>query len=517
MSINKSIIKSSYVISAGTVFSRILGFFRDIVIAGLLGTTPGAEAFVAAFRIPNLFRDLVGEGAVNSAVVPVFSEYIVKKDKDDFLILANIVFYSSLSILTIITALGIIFSPLIVRLIAPGFLREPSTFSLTVNLTRLMFPYLVFIGLTAYGTGILFSHKSFFAPSFSPALLNISLIVSALFASYFFKEPVYGLAIGVLVGGILQLAFQIPYLHKNGFSFIKITTLAHPGAKAILRLLMPRVFGTAVYQLNIFADTICASLAFIVGQGSIAAIYYANRIIQFPLAVFGLAIASAALPTMSRLAAEQNLDELRNTVSFSLRSIFLIMMPCSVALMVLAGPIIRLLFQRGQFTPYSTVITSSALLFYALGLFAFAGVKISVSCFYSLKDTKTPVKVAACCLILNVLLNIILMFPLKVAGLALASSISAVVNFCVLSYILQRRIGRYIQENFVYYFAKLAFVSLIMGVAIYLLWFRFLVFFNMPLRFITVILSGIVVFVLGCIAFKIKEIKDLIGWFLKKQ
>lgn len=517
MSINKSIIKSSYLISLGTVFSRILGFIRDIVIAGLLGTSASAEAFVAAFRIPNLFRELVGEGAVNSAVVPVFSEYIVKKDKDDFLTLANIVFYLSLSVLTIIATLGIILSPLIVRLIAPGFLREPSTFSLTVNLTRIMFPYLILIGLTAYGMGILFSYKSFFAPSFAPALLNISLIVSALFASYVFKEPVYGLAIGVLVGGVLQLAFQIPYLYKNGFNLKKITTFVHPGAKIILRLLMPRVFGTAVYQLNIFVDMICASLSFIVGQGAIAAIYYANRIIQFPLAVFGFAIASAALPTMSRLAAEENMEDLRNTVSFSLRSIFLIMMPCSVALMVLAGPIIRLFFQRGQFTPYSTVITSSALLFYSLGLFAFAGVKISVSCFYSLKDTKTPVKVAACCLIINVLLNLILMFPLKVAGLALASSISAVINFCVLSYILERRIGQYIKEDFVYYFAKLTFVSLIMGIVIYLLWFRFLISFNMPLKFITVILSGIVVFILGCVVFKIKEIKVLIEWFLKRQ
>lgn len=516
MSINKSIIKSTYLISAGTIFSRILGFFRDIVIAGLLGTSASAEAFIAAFRIPNLFRDLVGEGAVNSAVVPVFSEYIVKKEKEDFLILANIVFYLSLSVLSIIVVMGIIFSPLIVRLIAPGFLREPSTFSLTVNLTRIMFPYLIFIGLTAYGMGILFSYKSFFAPSFSPALLNIALIVSALFASYFFRQPVYGLAVGVLVGGVLQLAFQIPYLYKNGFSFIKITTLVHPGAKTILRLLMPRVFGTAVYQLNIFVDTICASLAFIVGQGAIAAIYYANRIIQFPLAVFGLAIASAALPTMSRLAAEDNMEELRNTISFSLRSIFLIMVPCSFMIMVLSGPIIELFFQRGQFSSYSTVITSSALLFYSLGLSAFAGVKILVSCFYSLKDTKTPVKVATGCLVINVLLNVILMFPLKVSGLALASSISAVINFCVLSYILERRIGRYIKENFVYYFAKLTLVSLVMGIVIYLLWFRFLIAFNMPLRFVIAILSGMVVFVLGCVVFKIKEIKDLIGWFLKK-
>lgn len=517
MSINKSIIKSSYVISAGTIFSRILGFFRDIVIAGLLGTSLGAEAFVAAFRIPNLFRDLVGEGAVNSAVVPVFSEYIAKEDKKDFLVLANTVFYLSLITLTVISVLGIIFSPLIVKLIAPGFLREPATFSLTVNLTRIMFPYLVLIGLTAYGMGILFSHNSFFAPAFSPALLNIALIASALVSGYILKEPVYGLAIGVLLGGALQLAFHAPYVFKQGFSFRKIVQLGHPGAKTILRLLGPRVFGTAIYQLNIFADTICASLSFIVGQGAIAAIYYANRIIQFPLAVFGFAIASASLPTMSRLAAENNMEDLKNTVSFSLRSILLIMVPCSVALMVLAGPIIRLFFQRGQFNSYSTVITSSALLFYSLGLFAFAGVKVSVACFYSLKDTRTPVKVAACCLVLNVLLNLILMFPLKVAGLALASSISAAVNFCALSYILERRIGAYIKEAFVYYFAKLVFVSVVMGIVVYLLWFKFLVFFNMPLRFITVIFSGIVVFILGCFVLKIKEIRDLIGWFLKRQ
>jgi putative peptidoglycan lipid II flippase len=459
----------------------------------------------------------VGEGAVNSAVVPVFSEYLVKKDKEDFLILANIVFYLSLSFLSIIVTLGILLSPLIVRLIAPGFLENHSTFVLTVNLTRIMFPYLILIGLTAYGMCILFSYKSFFAPSFSPALLNISLIVSAFFASYIFKEPVYGLAIGVLVGGVLQLVFQVPYLYKNGFSFVKITTLIHPGAKTILRLLMPRVFGTAIYQLNIFVDTICASLSFIVGQGAIAAIYYANRIIQFPLAVFGLAIASAALPTMSRLVAEENIEDLKNTVSFSLRSIFLIMFPCTVIILVLSQPIIRVFFQRGQFSAYSTTITSSALLFYSLGLFAFAGVKILATCFYSLKDTRTPVKVAGFCLIINAALNVVLMFPMQVAGLALASSISALTNFSILSYILDKRIGRFTEKELLPYLLRVGLISCGMGLVMSLLWNRLFLDFNIIFRLTVTIIIGATIFILGCFVFKVDQIKTLFAWALKKK
>ncbi|MFH1655765.1 MAG: murein biosynthesis integral membrane protein MurJ [Candidatus Omnitrophota bacterium] len=517
MSINKSIIKSTYLISSGTVLSRILGFVRDIVIAGLFGTSFAAEAFVVAFRIPNLFRSLVGEGAINAAVVPVFSEYIVRKEKEDFLRLTNITFCLSFIVLSAITILGIIFSPLIVRVIAPGFINDVSKLNLAVRLTRIMFPYLVLIGLTAYSMGILHSFKSFFAPAFAPALLNISLIVSALIATLKLNEPIYGLAIGVLIGGVLQLALQLPSLYKNGLRFKKVTTFKHPGVKAVGSLLGPRIFGSAVYQLNIFVDTICASLSFIVGQGAVAAIYFANRIIQFPLAVFGIALASAALPTMSRLAAENDLEKLKDTLSFSLRSIFLIMMPSTVGLIILSEPIIRVFFQRGQFTAYSTMITTSALLFYALGLFAFAGIKILTSCFYSLKDTRSPVKVAGLCLIINVILNVILMFPLQVAGLALASSISALINFSILSHLLEKKIGRYTKKDSVSYILRVALISFGMGLVIYLLWNKFLLDFNIILRLATTVFCAVVVFIFGCFIFKVDQIKELFTWALKKK
>jgi len=517
MSINKSIIKSTYVISVGTILSRVLGFLRDIVIAGIFGTSFAAEAFVVAFRIPNLFRDLVGEGAVNAAVVPVFSEYIIKDEKEDFLRLANITFYLSLVCLTVITLAGIIFSPFIVRIIAPGFSDDIAKLNLTITLTRIMFPYLVLIGLTAYSMGILYSYKSFFSPAFSPAFLNISLIVCAIIGSLKFKEPVYGLAIGVLIGGILQLGFQFPYLYKNGLRFKKITTFYHPGVKTVGRLLGPRIFGSAIYQLNIFVDTICASLSFIVGQGAVAAIYFSNRIIQFPLAVFGVALASAALPTMSRLAAEGDKENLKNVLSFSLRNIFLIMFPCTVILAVLSEPIIRVFFQRGQFTAYSTTITSSALLFYSLGLFAFAGTKILSSCFYSLKDTRTPVKVAGLCLIINAILNVILMFPLRVAGLALASSVSALTNFFILSYILDKRIGRFAKEDLFSYIFRVILISLGMGLAVYLLWSKFLLDFNTVLRLAIIMTIGAAIFILGCFVFRVDQIKELFAWALKKK
>jgi putative peptidoglycan lipid II flippase len=517
MSINKSIIKSTYLISLGTVVSRILGFLRDIFIAKFFGTSIAAEAFVIAFRIPNLFRNLVGEGATNAAIVPVFSEYIFKKQREEFLSLANIIFYLTFIVLVTITILGIIFSPFIVRIIAPGFMEDTSILNLTILLTRIIFPYLVLIGLTAYSMGILHSLKSFFAPAFAPAILNLSLIASVIFASFKLNEPIFGLAIGVLIGGALQLAMQVPSLYKNGFMFKRVTTFIHPGVKTIGSLLIPRIFGSAIYQLNIFVDTICASLFFIVGQGAVAAIYYANRLIQFPLAVFGIALASAVLPTMSRLATENNFDELRNMISFSLRSIFLIMIPCSVGLVILSEPIIRVFFQRGEFTTYSTIITASALLFYAIGLSAYGGIKILTSCFYSLKDTRTPVKIAGICLILNAILNLILMRPLKVGGLALASSIAALVNLCLLASVLAKKIGRFTKDDLFLYLWHIILISLGMGLVVYLLWYKFLLDFNIILRLIMTISGGIIVFVLGCFVYRIQQIKELFVWILRKR
>lgn len=436
------LIQATSILAAGTLSSRILGFLRNIVLANLFGTGLRADVFLLALRIPNLFRDLVGEGAANSAVVPVLSEYRVKQDSKEFWRLVNVISLWALIILSMITLLGMIGAPVIVRLMAPGFVDQPGKVKLAVDLTRWMFPYLIFIGLTAQSMAVLHTFRSFVVPAFSPCLFNLAVIAAALLSERFLAEPTYGLAVGVLLGGILQLAVQIPAMMKKGMTW-QLTSLFHSGAKQCGRLLVPRIFGSGVYQLNLVVDTICASLASIVGPGGISAIFYSNQLIQLPLGVFSFAIATAALPTLSMMVAQGEMEKFKKTVAFSLENIFFIMLPVSVMLFLLAQPLIRVLFERGEFNAYSTNITALSLMFFSLGLFSFGGLKILTTAFYALQDTRTPVKVAALALVLNAILNVVLMRPLAIGGIALASSLSAMIGFFVLLYSLQRRIGSF--------------------------------------------------------------------------
>ncbi|MFA5287137.1 MAG: murein biosynthesis integral membrane protein MurJ, partial [Candidatus Omnitrophota bacterium] len=288
--------KAASLIGSATLVSRFLGFFRDIVIARLFGVYLYAQAFVIAFRIPNLFRDFVGEGATNAAFIPVFSEYSLKRSKEEFWELANVVLNFLLVILMAITILGIMFSPFIVRLIAPGFLVSAEKFALTVKLNRIIFPYILLISLAAYSTALLNSLKHFAIPAFAPCLLNISIILFALL----FGEGIKGLALGVLVGGALQLAVQIPVLYKKGFRLKVPKTMNNPGAKDIGKLMVPRLLSSCIYQLNNFVDSIFGSLSWIVGEGGVAGLYFSYRLIQFPLGIFSNAISQAILPTFSQ-------------------------------------------------------------------------------------------------------------------------------------------------------------------------------------------------------------------------
>jgi len=506
MSTNKSIIRSTGIIGAFTFLSRILGFLRDMLIARIFGTGMAIQAFVVAFRIPNLIRELIGEGSANAAFVPVFSEYLIK-NKNELFKVVNIIFNLLFILLCLITLLGIFFSPLIVKLMAPGFIKDIQKLNLTILLTQFMFPYLVFIGLTAYAMGILNTFKAFALPAFGPALLNISLIVFALISG-FFSQPVMALAWGVLVGGILQLVIQIPSLYKRGFRFrLFEIRLSHPAVRKVVHLLTPRIFGSAIYQLNVFMDTVFASFSHIVGEGAVAAIYYANRLIQFPLAVFGIALSTASLPVMSQQVAIQNIAELKKTVSFSLRSIFLIMLPSSMFLFLLSTPIIKVLFQRGNFDVYSTSITSYALIFYSLGLTFFSAVKVVSSAFFSLQDTSTPVKTTCFCLIINIILNFILMWPLKVGGLALASSLSSFLNFLLLFYSLERKIGELERRQIIDSFLRILLATLITGFFISIFWQNIFLNLDEYLRLITVIGLASLVFILSCILLKVKELK----------
>lgn len=510
---NQGIVKTTSVLSLGTLSSRVLGFVRDVIIAKFLGTSFRADAFFVAFRIPNLFRDILGEGGMNSSVVPVMAEY-AQKDKQELMELLSAIFALLLMTLSLLTVLGIIFAPVVVRLIAPGFIEDPQKLQLTIQLTRLMFPYLILIGLTAYGMGILFIFRSFAVPAFSPCLLNLSIIASALIAAYVKVDQVFCLAGGVLVGGVLQLVAHIFPLTRQGITFRAPSTMNHPGVKKVGRLILPRLFGSAVYQLSVFVDTFCASLSSVVGAGGISAIYYANRILQFPMSIFGVAIASAILPTLSGFAAGKNLDEFRRTLIFALKSILLVMMPIAVFLVLFATPIIRLLFERGAFDAYSTQITAQALLFFSLGLFWFAGAKVLVTAFHSLQDTATPAKIAALCLVVNVALNFILMGPLKVGGIALASAIASGMNFFVLLSILSERLKGF-GDGLLEYSSKIFLSSVIMGVVCFLLW-NYLAIAQELVRLIIVAVIGAIVFFQMCAVFKIHQAQRILAWILKR-
>ncbi len=437
---HRMLVQSTVILSVGTLSSRILGFLRNIVLAKYFGTGIRADVFFLALRIPNLFRDLVGEGAANSAVVPVLSQYQAQNNPKDFWRLVNVIALWALIFLSAIVILGMIFAPVIVRLMAPGFSEYPQKVRLAVDLTRVMFPYLIFIGLTAHSMAVLSTFRSFVSGAFSPCLFNVAVIAAALLSQRFLAEPTYGLAIGVLVGGVLQLAVQMPAMVKKGMRWQKLS-LSHPGAQKCGQLLLPRLFGSGVYQLNLIVDTICASMANVVGPGGISAIFYSNQLIQLPLGVFGFAMATAALPTLSTMVAQNQIEKFKQTVVFSLENIFFVMLPVSVMFVLLSEPLVRVLFERGEFDAYSTNITALSLMFFSLGLFSFAGSKILTTAFYALQDTRTPVKVAAGILVLNIVFNVVLMRPLAIGGIALASALSAIAGFFLLISLLEKRIG----------------------------------------------------------------------------
>jgi len=506
----KALIKSTGTIGIATAISRVLGFIRDIVIANLFGTSLAAQAFFVAFRIPNSLRDIVGEGAMNSAIVPVLTEYKVKREDSEFLRVSKILFNISFAALSMLTILGIFFSPVIVRLMAPGFIGEPSTLNLTIHLNRIMFPYLILIGLTAYAMGVLNTLEHFAGPAFGPCLLNLALIGAGLWLCP--KFGVIGLVAGVLIGGALQLLLNCVIMYRKGITINFKEGFRHPAIKKIGLLLMPRAFGSAIYQVNIFVDTMAASLAWIVGAGGVAALYYANRLIQFPLAIFGLALAQAALPKLSREFSANDIPRMKDTLAFSLRTTFFVMIPASIGLALLGMPIIKLLFQRGEFNEYSTYITQSALFFYSFGMFSYSGVKLLVTCFYSMHDTITPVKTAFAAVMINIALILILMWPLKLGGIALATSISATFNFVALYILLRKRLGRLHTREVLNSLIRILLSSIVMGIIL-----KILSFHLCGIKGLTIsIFAGITSFIAAAYIFRVKELNRAVAWILKR-
>ncbi|MBU1053138.1 MAG: murein biosynthesis integral membrane protein MurJ [Proteobacteria bacterium] len=506
--------KAAVLVGGATLLSRILGFVRDIVIAWFFGAGLYSDAFLVAFRIPNLFRRLFAEGSLSIAFIPVFADYLVKEGKEEANNLAGSAVRLLSAILIVITVLGIIFSPLVVRLIAPGFADFTEKFALTVSLTRIMFPYVYLICLLGLFMGILNVLGHFAAPAFAPSILNISMITAVLFVSPFTGEPIKVLAAGVVAGGVLQLLIQVPFLIKNGIYFRRKVKIFHPGLKKVGILMLPAIFGGAVYQINMFVSTLLASF---LPEGSISYLYYADRLVQFPLGLFAISVATAIFPALSRQASENDMNALKETFDYSIRMVMFITFPCMIGLIVLREPIVVLLFKRGEFDIQTAKMTAQALLYYSIGLWAFASVKITVPVFYALKDTKTPVIAALISFLANIALSLLLMKPLKHGGLALANSLSAMLNIILLLRALNIKIG-YLEwgGKLIESALKAAACSLLMGGAVWYMSSLVITYENISFGVLLLsvsccLLAGIVLYGFLSYLAKSSEIKSLMA------
>jgi putative peptidoglycan lipid II flippase len=444
MSEKIKVAQAAGVVGAATLASRVMGYARDMVMSWAFGTSIAADAFYVAYRIPNLLRELLAEGSMSAAFIPVFTETLTKESKESAHRLANAVFARLLVVLVILTTLGIIFAPYVVKLIAAGWEHRAEyhdKYILGVTLTRIMFPYLLFIGLAALAMGMLNSLRSFLAPALSPVLLNVMIIPAVVLSIHFLSQPILGVAVGVVLGGLCQFLIQVPGLRKQGMMLRPQFEPSHPGVKKIRSLILNVLLSSSVTQINIFIGTIFASF---LATGSITYLFYGMRFIQFPLGIFGIAIATAVLPTMSAQAARHETADFRETLSLGLRLVFFIMFPAMAGLISMRVPIVNLMLEHGQFDRLSTQGTASAILFYAVGLWAFAGLRIVSQAFYALQDTRTPVKTAFVALITNALLMpaFIVWTPLQHGGLALANSIAATINIVLLTFLLRKKIGR---------------------------------------------------------------------------
>ncbi|MFC1567156.1 murein biosynthesis integral membrane protein MurJ, partial [bacterium] len=461
---SKQIVKHVSKITLGTLFSRILGYARDMAIANFFGASFVADAFYVAYRIPNLLRRLLGEGSLSAAFIPIYTDYLSHKSEEEQKKFISTVSFVLFCVLTTITILGIIFAPQILKVIAPGFADYPEKMRLAIILTRVMFPFFIVIGMAALFMGILHSHHMFFISAAAPCFLSIGELVFLFFVCPFMLVPVKGLAFGVVVGGTLQMLFQVPRIIKQKVRFSFNLDFKNEGLRKIVYLMIPSTLAVSVDQINVFVDVMCASWLEV---GSVSALYYSNHLTLFPLALFGIAVSSVSLPTLSKSASYENLDEMKSILISSIRLMLYFLIPSSVGLIILAKPIVRALFERGMFDSHATNLTSYALIFYSVGILSFGLVKLLATAFYALKDTKSPVKITSFAMILNVELNLILIYYFKVGGLAFATAISSMFTVFFLFRMLHRKIGTLGLKHLISPILKILLSTIIMGIACY--------------------------------------------------
>jgi putative peptidoglycan lipid II flippase len=425
-------------IGLATLTSRVLGYVRDMVVARVFGAGPVTDAFFVAFRIPNLLRRLLAEGALATAIIPVFTDYLTRRDRDAFVRMLRAVAGAGLVTLCAVSALGVLLAPWIVAGIAPGWGGEASLLDLAVRLTRLIFPYLLLVGLSALAMGTLNVHHRFFTAALGPAVLNVGMILAVVLLATRLDPPIVSLAVGVLAGGLGQLAVQLPEVKRLGLPLLPSGEWSHPAVARIGRLLWPAVLGLAAVQITVLVNTLLASL---LPAGAISYLYYADRVMEFPLGVFGIALASASLPAMSRQAAAGDIPGIAGTLNFALRLAAYVSVPATVGLVLLSEPITRVLFERGRFGPADTQATAVALVWYAVGLVGFAGARITAQAFYAIAAPGTAVRLGVLAIGANLVAAVLLMGPLGHAGLAAAASVGAYVNLAGLLWAARRRFG----------------------------------------------------------------------------
>ncbi len=457
---HERIVRSAGAVSLLTLVSRITGYLRDLLLARMLGAADSSDAFIVAFRIPNLFRRLVGEGALTAAFIPTLSDYSHRESRREMWEFASLAFTALAVVVGVIVAAGVLFSPALVRALAWGFSGIEDKWDLTVALNRLMFPYLLFISLAALAMATLNTLGSFALPASSPIFLNLAILAVAWAAGRKAEEPAWAFAWGVLLGGALQLAIQLPSLWKRGWRPTRRLRFGHPGVLQVGRLMLPGILGLGVTQITLIVSSQFASF---LGGGAVSALYYAGRVNELALGVFAISISTAILPTLSRQAAGGLHDEMRETLLFGLRMTAFITLPAAAGLMALRTETIALLFQRGAFDAEAVRSTSEALLYYAVGLFSFGGVRVLAPAFYARKDTRTPVVIAAVTLAAHVTMCTLLWRTMGLGGIALADSLAATINMTLLLVVFRARFGLGLLRPFLIPTALFAFASAVMG------------------------------------------------------
>lgn len=519
------ILKSASVITLVTIASRILGYVRDQRITLLLGTSLAADSFVLAYRIPNLLRRLVAEGSMTASFIPVFTRYMADKPREEVWDFANRLFWTLACVVAGITVMGMVFSPQLINFFTLMG-EDRMHWDMAVHLNRIIFPYLFFITLAALAMAILNCYHVFGLPAATPVFLNISIIVFSVSVVWrYFQHPAEALAVGILVGGALQFLVQVPLLVKRGMRFKFGISLKHPGIRSVAKLMGPAFFGIGIYQVNFFVDTVFAT-SDKMPRGSVTALYVADRVMELVLGGYAIAVATAILPMMSHQAAARDYDGLKKTFSFALRIVSFITIPATVGLVILREPIIQVLFQHGKFDATSTELTARALLYYALGLPAFAAIKLIVPAFYSTHDTRTPVRIAAWTLLINLALNTLFLKTFFQTfyngGPALATSVAAYFNFFSLFFLFRKRFGRLGTFEIVKSVFKIAICSTLMGFLCWgMLWmWRWAELQGLASRiplFITMIALATGAFLLFAWLLKCHEVEEVYGIAMRRD